>query len=115
MTELSHFENKRSLDLICMGRVAVDLYAEQVHSPLEDAQSWWSRKKSEASTAGISIVWAGCDPEEKYNYAVIEVSDPETAMAFGKREDVAAIRAEAGVLVETTTSLSAIAKSFIPE
>ena len=39
MTELSHFENKRSLDLICMGRVAVDLYAEQVHSPLEDAQS----------------------------------------------------------------------------
>jgi len=46
---------------------------------------------------------------------VIEVSDPETAMAFGKREDVAAIRAEAGVLVETTTSLSAIAKSFIPE
>ncbi len=65
--------------------------------------------------AGISIVWACCDPEEKYNYAVIEVSDPEAAMAFGKREDVAAIRAEAGVLVETTTSLSAIAKSFIPE
>jgi len=40
MTELSHFENRRSLDLICMGRVAVDLYAEQVHSPLEDAQSF---------------------------------------------------------------------------
>jgi len=40
MTESSHFENRRSLDLICMGRVAVDLYAEQVHSPLEDAQSF---------------------------------------------------------------------------
>ena len=52
MSESSHFENRRSLDLICMGRVAVDLYAEQVHSPLEDAQSWWTRKKSEASTAG---------------------------------------------------------------
>ena len=40
MTESSHFENRRSIDLICMGRVAVDLYAEQVHSPLEDAQSF---------------------------------------------------------------------------
>ena len=40
MTESFHFENRRSLDLICMGRVAVDLYAEQVHSPLEDAQSF---------------------------------------------------------------------------
>ena len=40
MTESSHFENRSSLDLICMGRVAVDLYAEQVHSPLEDAQSF---------------------------------------------------------------------------
>ena len=34
------FDNSRPLDLICMGRVAVDLYAEQVHSPLEDAQSF---------------------------------------------------------------------------
>ena len=81
-------------------------------------ESWvnmYHELKPMMDEAGISIVWAGCDPEEKYNYAVIEVSDPETAMAFGKREDVAAIRAEAGVLVETTTSLSAIAKSFIPE
>ena len=30
----------RPLDLISMGRVAVDLYAEQIHSPLEDAQSF---------------------------------------------------------------------------
>ena len=33
-------DNSRPLDLICMGRVAVDFYAEQVHSPLEDAQSF---------------------------------------------------------------------------
>ena len=81
-------------------------------------ESWvnmYHELKPMMDEAGISIVWAGYDPEEKYNYAVIEVSDPEAAMAFGKREDVAAIRAEAGVLVETTTSLSAIAKSFIPE
>jgi len=30
----------RDLDLICMGRVAVDFYADQIHSPLEDAQSF---------------------------------------------------------------------------
>ena len=34
------FENTRPLDLICMGRVAVDLYAEQVYSHLKDAQSF---------------------------------------------------------------------------
>ena len=35
-TEVSGlFENSRPLDLICMGRVAVDLYAEQVYSSPE--------------------------------------------------------------------------------
>ncbi len=34
------FDAHRPLDLISMGRVAVDLYAEQVHSPLESAQSF---------------------------------------------------------------------------
>ena len=34
------FEDARALDLICMGRVAVDLYAEQVYSHLKDAQSF---------------------------------------------------------------------------
>ena len=33
-------EDTRPLDLICMGRVAVDLYAEQVYSHLKDAQSF---------------------------------------------------------------------------
>ena len=37
---LAILDNSRPLDLICMGRVAVDLYAEQIHSPLEDAQSF---------------------------------------------------------------------------
>jgi 5-dehydro-2-deoxygluconokinase len=34
------FDASRPLDLISMGRVAVDLYAEQIHSPLEEAQSF---------------------------------------------------------------------------
>ncbi len=38
--ETRHFCSNRNIDIICMGRVAVDLYAEQVHSPLEDAQSF---------------------------------------------------------------------------
>ena len=33
-------EDTRPLDVICMGRVAVDLYAEQVYSHLKDAQSF---------------------------------------------------------------------------
>jgi len=34
------FEDTRPLDVICMGRVAVDLYAEQVYSHLKDVQSF---------------------------------------------------------------------------
>ncbi len=34
------FEDTRPLDVICMGRVAVDLYAEQVYSHLKDTQSF---------------------------------------------------------------------------
>ena len=43
----------RPLDLICMGRVAVDLYAEQLHSPLEDAQSF---RKYLGGSAGNTAV-----------------------------------------------------------
>jgi 5-dehydro-2-deoxygluconokinase len=35
-----HFDSKRTVDLICMGRVAVDLYAEQIGSALKDASSF---------------------------------------------------------------------------
>jgi 5-dehydro-2-deoxygluconokinase len=34
------FAKERAIDVICMGRVAVDLYAEQINSPLEDVQSF---------------------------------------------------------------------------
>ncbi|VVC75485.1 5-dehydro-2-deoxygluconokinase [Aquicella siphonis] len=33
-------DSSREFDVICMGRVAVDLYAEQIGSPLEDAQTF---------------------------------------------------------------------------
>ena len=39
MTSGFPFDPKRPVDLICMGRVAVDLYAEQIYSPLSAAQS----------------------------------------------------------------------------
>ena len=28
-------DERRPFDLVCMGRVAVDLYAEQIHSPMK--------------------------------------------------------------------------------
>ena len=37
---MSLFDSKRSTDLISMGRVAVDLYAEQVGSHLQDVQTF---------------------------------------------------------------------------
>ena len=33
--------DEHQLDLICLGRAAVDLYGEQIGSPLEDIQSAW--------------------------------------------------------------------------
>ena len=46
-------DNSRPLDLICMGRVAVEFYAEQLHSPLEDAQSF---RKYLGGCAGNTVV-----------------------------------------------------------
>lgn len=40
MTSAWQVDQKREIDLICMGRVAVDLYAEQIGSSLEDAQTF---------------------------------------------------------------------------
>lgn len=34
------FDMTRPIDVICMGRVAVDLYAEQIHSPLAEAKTF---------------------------------------------------------------------------
>ena len=36
---LLHFPESRDIDLVCLGRLAVDLYAQQWGSPLEDARS----------------------------------------------------------------------------
>jgi len=52
---LAILDNSRPLDLICMGRVAVDLYAEQTHSPLEDAQSF---QKYLGGSAGNTAIGA---------------------------------------------------------
>ena len=40
MNKSHRFDKSRPFDLICMGRVAVDFYADQIHSPLEHAQSF---------------------------------------------------------------------------
>ena len=52
---LTIIDNSRPLDLICMGRVAVDLYAEQIHSPLENAQSF---RKYLGGSAGNTAIGA---------------------------------------------------------
>ncbi len=46
-------DESRPFDLVCMGRVAVDLYAEQIHSPLENAQSF--RKYLGGCAGNISV------------------------------------------------------------
>ena len=33
----------KRLDVICIGRVAVDLYAQQIGSRLEDVASFWAK------------------------------------------------------------------------
>lgn len=35
-----YFDAERPIDLICMGRVAVDLYSEQIGTALRDAESF---------------------------------------------------------------------------
>ena len=35
-----YFDQKRPVDLICMGRVAVDLYAEQIGAALRDVTTF---------------------------------------------------------------------------
>jgi 5-dehydro-2-deoxygluconokinase len=47
------YEKNRSLDVICMGRVGVDLYAEQIGSPLRDVQTF--RKYLGGSPGNISV------------------------------------------------------------
>jgi 5-dehydro-2-deoxygluconokinase len=40
MQNTTHFAADRPLDLICLGRLAIDLYARQLGARLEDASSF---------------------------------------------------------------------------
>ena len=61
--------------------------------------------------AGISMIWAGTNADETKIFALMEVDDPQAAMAFGKREDIAKIRAEGGVDVESSEIISVISET----
>ena len=47
-------------------------------------------------------------------FALIEMQDPEQMKTFGEREDIAKIRAEAGVDVASTTVISPIGEHYMP-
>ena len=53
MNNPTQFAHGRALDVICLGRLAVDLYAQQIGSPLEDATSF--AKYLGGSSANIAI------------------------------------------------------------
>ena len=40
MKNLTQFESRRRFDVICLGRLGVDLYAQQIGSRLEDVTSF---------------------------------------------------------------------------
>jgi hypothetical protein len=61
--------------------------------------------------AGMSMIWAGTNADETKIFALMEVDDPQAAMAFGKREDIAKIRAEGGVDVESSEIISVISET----
>ena len=68
----------------------------------------------EMEKVGIKLIWAGTNPDESAVFAVIEMEDPVQMKTFGEREDVAKIRAEAGVDVASTTVISPIAEDYLP-
>ena len=61
--------------------------------------------------AGMSMMWAGTNADETKLFALMEVEDPQAAMAFGKREDIAKIRSEGGVDVESSEIISVISET----
>ncbi len=61
--------------------------------------------------AGMSMIWAGTNADEIKIFALMEVDDPQAAMAFGKREDIEKIRAEGGVDVESSEIISVISET----
>ena len=61
--------------------------------------------------ARMSMIWAGTNADETKIFALMEVEDPQTVMAFGRREDIARIRREGGVDVETSEIISVISET----
>ena len=69
---------------------------------------------SEMEKVGIKLIWAGTNADESKIFALIEMQDPEQMKTFGEREDIAKIRAEAGVDVASTTVISPIGEHYMP-
>ena len=61
--------------------------------------------------AGMSMIWAGTNAYETKIFALMEVEDPQAAMAFGKREDTAKIRTEGGLDVESSKLIFIISET----
>ena len=69
---------------------------------------------SEMEKVGIKLIWAGTNPDESEVFAVVQMEDPAQMKTFGEREDVAKLRAEAGVDVASTTVISPIGEHYMP-
>ena len=61
--------------------------------------------------AGMSMIWAGTNADETKIFALMEVEEPQAAMAFGKREDIAKIRTEGGLDVESSKIIFIISET----
>ncbi len=59
----------------------------------------------------MSMIWAGTNADETKIFALMEVEDPQAAMAFGKREDTAKIRTEGGLDVESSKLIFIISET----
>lgn len=62
---------------------------------------------------GSKIIWAAANLDETAIYALVEMQDPSYIKTFGERPDIAAIRAEGGADVASTTVLSPIGEYFL--
>ncbi len=61
--------------------------------------------------AGMSMIWAGTNADETKIFVLLEADDPQAAIAFGKREDIAKIRTEGGTDVESSEVISVISET----
>lgn len=70
---------------------------------------------TEMEKAKVNLIWAGTNPDESKVFALMEMQDPGQMKTFGEREDVAKIRAEAGVDVASTKVISPIGEDYLPD